>query len=423
MFNDIEKLIEWISSQKRLAPKVSLDKMRSLCEVYGNPQNNIKYIHVGGTNGKGSTVTFIKSILRNAGLNVGTYISPYVVKFNERISYNDDYITDEELIKISNYIISKYEVLEKLGILKPTFFEFVTLIAFIYFSQQKNIDIVILEVGLGGLLDATNIITPLASVITNIGYDHMKVLGNTLEEIAINKLGIVKPNIPLFTIQNDLLTEIFVKKTMEKKSPLTVIKLDDISNIEVSEFYTKFDYKELKDLEINLLGKYQTENASIAIELVKYLNDNNFFTISIDNIFQGLKNSFWPGRLQVVSKDPLIILDGAHNIDGINRLCEFLDTIKKDKYLKIYFAVSADKEKNQMINQLEKYADEIVFTHFNYKRSDDAINLLELSNHPNKSIVEDVKQTVEESKNEHNKIILYCGSLYFVSEVLKYFER
>jgi len=421
MFNNAEDLILWIESQKRLSPKVSLERFKTICEVYSSPEENINYIHVAGTNGKGSTVSIIKNILQNAGYKVGAYISPYVISFNERISYNNEYISNQDLLDIGNYILSKYHILEEKEINKPSFFEFVTLLAFIYFSRLKELDFVILEVGLGGRLDATNIITPLISVITSISYDHMNVLGNTIEEIAINKLGIVKDNKPLITLKDQRILDIVKNTTSLKNSELTLIDKLDIKNIDASLEYTTFDYKEFNNLKMQLLGFHQTENAVLAIETIKLLKEKYLYKIDEKDIYQGLYKTIWPGRLQVVSKDPIIILDGAHNIDGMTRLTEFLKAVKKDNYLKVVFAVSSDKAKEDMIAKIDEVADEIVFSKFEYRRSDTADHLLELSNHHNKRIEENLEKIVEEVKNEKDKLIIFCGSLYFVSEVFKMF--
>ena len=174
-----------------------------------------------------------------------------MISFNERIQFNDNYISDEDILRIGNKIISEYDEIERRGIVHPTFFEFITLMAFIYFSELKNLDIVILEVGLGGLLDSTNIVTPLVSVITNVAFDHMKILGNTLEEIAMNKLGIVKPNIPLVTLENEKLTELFETRCRETNSKLILVKKRNIQNIQVSKTETVFDYKEYKRIKTN----------------------------------------------------------------------------------------------------------------------------------------------------------------------------
>lgn len=416
MFKNVNDLIAFIESQRRITPKVSLKRFKKICELYGNPQNNINYIHVGGTNGKGSTIAFLKSILRNANYNVATFISPYIIKFNERITYNDDYITDEEILEIGNYILSKYYLLDENNLDHLSFFEFVTLLAFIYFSRLKNLDIVLLEVGIGGLLDVTNIITPLISVITSVDYDHMNVLGNTLQEIAINKLGIVKESRPLVTIENAEINDLIINTTTAKNSKLVLVKREDIKNIKLSISSTSFSYKQYKDLLLSLLGKHQTENAAIALEVINLLNHFYNFEISREAIYQGLANTFWPGRLQVVSKEPLVTLDGAHNKDGIRRLTQFISEVKGDDKVRIIFAVSANKQKEEMIPMLEQVADEIIFTSFHYKRSDDASNLLELSNHPNKRVEDDLEKLIMEAETS-DMINVFCGSLYFVSEI------
>lgn len=419
MFTDVKELISWIESQKRVSHKVSLDKMRSYLEIYSNPQNGKKYVHVGGTNGKGSTVSYIKTTLVNAGYNVGAYVSPYVISFNERIQYNNEYISDDDILSIGNYMISKYNIIEEEGLDKPTFFEFVTIMAFLYFNSIKDLDIIVLEVGMGGLLDCTNVITPIISVITNIAFDHMKILGNTLPEIAANKLGIVKDGKPLVTLENDAVNDLFFNKCQEKSSELFLVKKENIKDIVVTKEYTSFSYKNFTNIRTNLLGYYQTENASIALETLCYLREKCDFNITDRVIYDSFKNIFWPGRLQILSKNPYIIIDGAHNIDGITRLAEFLKAIKNNRKMTIMFAVSKDKAKDEMISVLDDIADEIVFTMFNYKRSDTPEYLFDISKNPNKKISFDVKELLKEAfSKEKNEIVVFCGSLYFVSEIL-----
>lgn len=422
MFKNVVDLINFIESQKRMNPKVSLDRFRKICEIYGNPQNGLKYIHVGGTNGKGSTVSFIKNTLRDAGFNVASYVSPYVIEFSERISYNDKFIDDKSLLEIGNYIVENYYKFEELDMDKPSFFEFVTLMAFIYFSRLENLDYVVLEVGLGGILDATNIITPLVSVITNVNYDHMNVLGNTLSEIAYNKLGIVKEGIPLVTIYNEEIIDQIKMHTSKLNSDLIVVNKDDINDLDLDFKHTSFSYKEFKDVSLKLLGRHQAENAAIAIEVFKILKNKYNIKLDIENLYQGLEKTIWPGRLQVVHTDPTVLLDGAHNIDGIRRLTEFIKDVKADKFIKIIFAVSSNKQKEEMIEMLESVADEIIFSSFHYKRSDTAVNLIELSHHKNKRVEDDLEKLVQEAKNDKEKLIIFCGSLYFVSELIALFN-
>ena len=191
-FNNIADLLYFVESQRRIDPKVNLDKMKGFCKVLGNPEKSFKAIHITGTNGKGSVVSYLKSILMEHNLNVATFTSPYIVKFNERICYNDSPISDDDLLEIGNLIIDKYPTFESLNLGTPSFFEFVTLMGFVYFSKIK-IDVALIEVGIGGTLDSTNVIpTPLVSVIASISLDHTAILGDTVELIAAEKCGIIK---------------------------------------------------------------------------------------------------------------------------------------------------------------------------------------------------------------------------------------
>ncbi|MDD4077543.1 MAG: bifunctional folylpolyglutamate synthase/dihydrofolate synthase [Bacilli bacterium] len=423
MFNNITDLISWIESQKRMVPKISLDRMRRICELFGNPQAGLKYIHVGGTNGKGSTVSFIKTVLLEAGYNIGTFISPYVDVFNERIAFNNQYISDDELLELGNYIIGKYYLFDDNDISRPSFFEFITLMAFIYFSRQSQIDLVILEVGLGGLLDATNIIIPLVTVITSISYDHEKVLGTSLQEIARNKLGIVKSGVPLVTLKNEDVFDIVRTAVTEKQSPLVLIDPKDIKNIKATLDYTSFDYQDYHNLEVGLLGFHQAENAVLALRTIRVLSDIYGYRINTAALRRGLRLTKWPGRLQLISQNPVILLDGAHNPGGIVRLVEFLQSIKGGKYLRVVFAVSADKDKPEMIQTLDEVADEIIFTRFGYKRSDTAENLIQLSHHYNKRLENDWQTLLTMAFADKTSISVFCGSLYFVSEIYNYLKK
>lgn len=419
-FTNVNECIKFIETRKRFRSKADLTNMQRLCDVFGNPHQGLKYIHITGTNGKGSTSLFITNVLIDAGYNVGTFVSPYVTCFNERIEYNKNYIKDEELLDIMNIIYSKEELFDNSYIDEPSFFELCTLIAFIYF-KKKNPDFVILEVGMGGAFDSTNIITPLLSIITNVKLDHMSVLGNTVQEICLNKLGIVKEGRPLFTLSDPKLNEMIKDYCIKKNSQLYLINPNDITNCNISLNGTKYDYNNLCNISLKLLGKHQTENATLALEALLYLS-NLGYNIFIENIYSGLSNTIWPGRLEIISQHPLIILDGAHNIDGITRLKEFIQDIKLKKYLKIIFAVSSDKEKSKMISLLDDVCDELVLTQFTYKRSNDANALYEMSHNKNKRILDSVSDVYNEIIRDNDKIIICCGSLYFISELRKYFN-
>ena len=235
MFTTFNQAVEWIENSHRFGEKLDLVRMNLACEILGHPERTFKSIHVAGTNGKGSTTNFIKNILLEAGYKVGIYTSPYVVSFNERIGINLNYISDEDVVYYANSLKQLWDQVYDEYQDSITFFEILTLMSFLYFRDQK-IDIAVVEVGLGGLLDATNVIDPLISLITNISYDHMKQLGNTLESIALNKLGIVKRNRPLVTTEdNPNLRGLFEMTCKAKNAPLVMINPDDISEVKVGQ--------------------------------------------------------------------------------------------------------------------------------------------------------------------------------------------
>lgn len=412
------EFLNFVESQRRLSKKYSLEKMYYYCQLFDHPENDFRSIHIGGTNGKGSVVAYMRHILKESGYKVATYTSPYVVCFNERITFDGKYISDEDCLKYANIILSKYPQIEKEGYEFPSFFEFITLLAFLYFRDCEDLDFALIEVGLGGLLDATNVITPLLSIITTISFDHMNVLGNTLAEIAENKLGIVKTGIPLISgIKDDKLRKQFVKHTKKKKTSVTFTDFDQIKVEKMDLHGSIFAYKNETPYVIKMLGAHQIENAALALEAIKYLNENGIIDAPDNVIRNGLEKTSWPGRAEIVHRDPLIILDGGHNLDGITRMCEFINSFKKNHYVRGVFAVAADKDKEVMIKKIDDTFDEIIFTEFSYKRSDHAYHLYELSNHPKKQYHDDIKTIIDKVIEETKPINVFLGSLYFVSEV------
>ncbi len=423
-FNNINDCVTFIESQRRKEGSTKdLNDMKRLCEYFGNPQDTCKFIHVAGTNGKGSTVAYLTSILMEAGYKVGSYTSPYIEKYNERIEINRINISDEKLIEYTNHIVSKYDDLEKKGIMLPSFFALTTLIAFMYFRDEK-VDIAVIETGIGGLLDDTNVIDSMISLITNVNYDHMNVLGNTIKEIALNKLGIVKPDTRFVTIENDGINDLVEEVCKKNNTKYKIVLKKDIKIKKLDLSQTVFDYHEFKDIKLQMLGAYQAENACLAIEIIKYLKELNY-NISDENIINGLNNAFWLGRLELVSDKPLIILDGAHNVDAFKRLMEFIKNIKGKNKIRLILAISANKDKESMLNLIdEKIIDELILSSFAYKRSDEAINLFALTNHSNKLLVEGNDKIMEIINNDNNDnvINIFSGSLYFVSELRKIFK-
>lgn len=424
-FYNVNDFIEWVEKQKRFSKKVSLDKMKYYCELFGNPQNKFKSIHVSGTNGKGSTIAFIKSILMEAGFNVATFTSPYITCFNERIAINNEFIKDEDLLLYANMIIEKYPIILEANYELPSFFEFITLLAFIYFSNSF-IDFAIIEVGIGGLLDSTNVINSSISVITNIAYDHMNVLGNTLEEILKQKLGIARPNHPLIVgTKEKSLQNICNDYCKKNNSPLTLTAFRAFE-IKKSDIYqTEFLLEGFDEpLTIKLAGYHQVENAIVAISTIEALGNiyNSIKKILTSSIKKGLEKTKWAGRLEIINENPLIMVDGAHNIDGVTRVSNF---IKKLNYHKkrVIVSISNDKMKKEMIEILDQTFDEIIFTKYHYSRSAEATELLSLSNHPNKKVIERLDDIINYIKNNPYDFNIFMGSLYFVCDAKNFFKK
>lgn len=416
LFTNINSFIEFVESRKRFSKKVSLENMEYFVSLFDHPENKFKSIHVTGTNGKGSTVSYLKNIYLKNGYNVATFTSPYVIKFNERITYNNEYISDEDLLKYGNMILSKYDYIENSGYELPGFFEFITLLAFLYFADL-NIDIAIIEVGIGGRLDATNVITPIASVITSVGMDHTEQLGSTKELILNEKLGIVKKRIPLFTaVKEDALINQMREKCFSTLSDFIKVDYENLKIKKMDLDSSIFSYKGFNDLKIKLPGMHQIENSILAIEVINFLNKKSNLRVSCELLYEGLISTTWPGRLECVSKNPLIYIDGGHNIDCIKRVCEFVNNLNF-KYKRVVISISDDKDKKSMIDLLDHTFNELIFTKYTYKRSASSSELFELSNSSNKIIIKDIDEVIDYCFNNQCEFTLFIGSLYLISEI------
>lgn len=418
MFIKLDDAISWVNNSHKYSKKESLDKIKDSLKMLNNPENSFKSIHVAGTNGKGSVSTYLSNILIDKGLKVGLYSSPYVDIFNERIKINNEYISDEDLLRLINYVYD-FNLLFRETHEPLAFFEILTIISFLYF-KEKEVDIAIIEVGLGGRLDATNVITPLVSVLTNISLDHTKQLGNNRVKILKEKLGIMKDNIPFITTENRYNLKNIIKEYAIKHNSLLKF-VDNIKYIKVSNTGTSFRYNN-KEYKTSLIGLHQAKNASLAIEVINTLNDIYNYSISISNINNGLRNSLWPGRFEVIND--YIILDGAHNIGGIEALSKTINKYTNKNIITMFCAMK-DKDVSKMINILDSISYKIYFTEIDYYRSSKAKDLYDLSNNKNKNILLDYIEKIKFYINNinNNEILLITGSLYFISEVRKYLKE
>lgn len=422
---NIEKRIGKFKSKGNLRIKKFLEKI-------GSPHKNLKVIHVAGTNGKGSTVNFIKDILKE-GYTVGSFVSPHLITYCDRIKIGDEEISQEEFAEIGEFIISKEpEIIEDYGELN--LFEFLTIMAIIYFDREK-VDLAVLEVGMGGRADSTNIFTSrekLISIITSISMDHMEYLGSTIEEIADAKAGIITDHGLVVTTNKDQkILGVIDKEAKEKSAEIYYTK--DLeseilkSDLKGIDFKVKLD--DWEDFSLTQIGDYQVENALGAIYALYLLNKKGILKISTEKIRERIKTSKWKGRMEIVSREPLIILDGAHNFDGIKKLVE---SIKSFKFKKLYLIMSilSDKEHKKMLEEISSYTDEVVFVNLDYKRGTSPEELKkEASAYGLSAEVMTVEDAINHYKKKYSEgdLILITGSLYFVSEararILKYDYR
>lgn len=413
-FVDAKSFIEWVQSQKRFSKKTNLDNMKYFCKLLCNPESSFKAIHVTGTNGKGSTVAMLTSVLMAKGYNVGTFTSPYIECFNERIAFNTKPIDDDDLLKMANRVIEIYPILEENNFPKPTFFEFITLCAFCYFKSLNNLDYAVIEVGMGGRLDSTNVITPIVSIITNVALDHMQILGNTKEAILIEKLGIVKDNIPVVCgLKEENQKMIATNVANIHNSQIVFPKYNEVKNVKCDLSDTCFTYQG-QDYQLSLLGFHQVENALLVIETYNLLKDD--LKLSIQDLHNGLKNTKWVGRLEKINDDPVIYIDGGHNIDGISRITEFVKSLNIPN-VRAVISISHDKELLPMIKMVDETFDEIIFTSYTYARSAKAEDLYNLSSSKNKKCIENLDVAVKYVLTNKKTITVFLGSLYLASEI------
>ena len=338
----------------------SLKAMKYFMNIYNNFEKKMKFIHIAGTNGKGSCVEIISNILVNQGYKVGKFISPHLIRYNERISINGKEISDEEmseLIEELKPLIENYNKKEDINI---TLFELETTMALLYF-YRKNVDFVVLETGLGGLYDCTNIISKsLVSIITSIGYDHMHILGNTLPEIAYQKAGIIKENSNTVIFESiPEVDNVFINQCKNKNNTLHIIKNSDLSNYSFDNKFQYFDYKDIKNLKINLKGKIQIKNASLCIETIKILNKLGY-NINEESIKNGLQTVIHKGRMEKLNDNPIIVFDGAHNEAAIENFKEMVKMYYSNHKRVYIISILKTKDYKKMLKILAE-DDSVIF--------------------------------------------------------------
>lgn len=415
-----KEAIEYIHSLEKFGIKPGMERIRALCDELGNPQEKLKVIHVAGTNGKGSTSTIISNILRHNGFNTGLFISPYVSDFRERIQYNGNMIEMNELAECVQKVKTAIDKLTLKGI-QPTEFEAITATAFLYF-KKKNCDFIVLEVGLGGRLDSTNIIlAPYVSVITSISFDHTAVLGDTIEEIAAEKCGIIKfgAETVVYPFQNESAMRI-IRKTCDERC--NSLRIPDVSRLKINDELlegTSACYDGI-DFILPLAGEHMIYNVCTAIEAVRSLSRLGVY-VTDDAIKNGIENTVMPARTELIKKKPVIILDGGHNEGCAAALSDFIKKHLSDKRIIMVSSLMADKDYTSYLSAVCPFAESFIATKADVPRALNSAELCKCAEEFCKNCY-DIPEPQKAITAAHNILqpddaLIICGSFYLAGEI------
>ena len=423
-----EEAMKYISSIGKFGSNYGLKRTFRLLELLGNPDKKLKLIHVAGTNGKGSTTAMITKVLRGMGYKVGMYTSPYIEEFEERIQINGENIPKEKLVSLLVEVKEAVEKVIKEGYDHPTQFEILTALMFLYFYRER-VDYGVVEVGLGGALDSTNVLTPIVSVITSISYDHMNILGDTIEEIAEQKAGIIKEGIPVVVYPEEKnVQDVIVKKAEEMNSRIRLVQKNSVKllNINRDDIYQEVQVSTMKNdykVKLPLLGAHQMLNLAVVLNTIEVIFEGQNEKLNVKLVEKSLEDVEWKGRLEVLNKKPLIVIDGAHNIDGIKSLTYNVNKYFKYKNMILLLGILADKQVDEMIKEIVPFAEKVYAL---TPHSDRAQLSQELKNkivkyNKNVIAIESYEEAVSKaiSEADEDDLILISGSLYMIGDMRK----
>ncbi|MCY6370583.1 bifunctional folylpolyglutamate synthase/dihydrofolate synthase [Clostridium ganghwense] len=428
---------QYIEDTARFSIKLGLSRTEKILELLGDPHKKLKCIHIAGTNGKGSTTSMITSMLKEAGYNVGMYTSPYIEEFEERIQINGVNIGKNELAEVITRVAEVIDKVKDMGYDNPTQFEIITCAGLLYFYEKK-VDFAVIEVGLGGRLDSTNVITPILSVITSVSYDHMNILGETLSEIAFEKAGIIKKNTPVVLYpQQKEVEDVIEKVCKDMYSKLIKVKKDCVEFFGCTRGENEHQGKSLQnisikgeydtyDIRLSLLGKHQLLNCAVAIQVVELLKDQGI-RIEKTHIIKALSKVKWMGRFEIMKSQPTVIIDGAHNVDGISKLKESVETYTKYDSLILILGILADKQVYDMVKTIVPIAKKVICVTPHSDRAELADKLKLEVEKCNKECeaVENYEKAYKLGLSYCNKedLLLISGSLYMIGDMRKIIKK
>lgn len=425
--------VEWINSLIPFGIRPGLERIELLMEKLDRPHRKLKFIHVAGTNGKGSTCAFLTRVLIQSGYSVGTFTSPYITKFTNRFQYNGTDIPEDTLLELSNKLRPLVREIADSELGSPTMFEVATALAILYFGEVCYPDVVVWETGLGGRLDVTNIVTPIVSVITNVGHDHTDVLGDTLEEIAGEKAGIIKPGVPAVScVSQPEAIAVLKAKAADSRSTLYLAGEDfsyELAGIKdgVQSFNFKGPFRSL-EIGIAMKGEHQLSNAAGAMMALEILRQYMAFMLEDEDVLEGFRSTFWAGRLEEVSASPRIVLDGAHNPEGAESLAKSLPQFYKYGKLNLLMGMLANKHHESYFKHILPIVDTLILTEPDFRKKMDAEDLQAIAERlREKYAKESLKIIVErnwgkalqllQSITAEDDLAVVSGTLYLISDV------
>ncbi|MDO0956343.1 folylpolyglutamate synthase/dihydrofolate synthase family protein [Mammaliicoccus sciuri] len=413
--------LHWIHERTKFGIKPGVKRMKWMLDKLGNPEEKIQAVHVVGTNGKGSTVSYLREALVANKYKIGTFTSPFIVTFNERISINGTPITDDELVELVQIVKPISERLESETDLGPaTEFEIITLMMFVYFGTVHPVDFVIIEAGLGALNDSTNVFQPIMTVLTSIGLDHTNILGDTYMDIAREKAGVIKPSVPLVYAIKPKDALHFVREVVEKNYNKG-LELDRDFHVlsDNTEFTYRYGSYELENIQLKMIGQHQHENAALAITTLIEMYQRGMIQLNFNTMIEAIEHTTWSGRIEKVQEQPLILIDGAHNKESIDALVDTLKQYYSDKKIDVLFAAIDGKPIGKMMNSIEEITNRFYVTTFDFPKALPIDAVYDYLEHHHIEKVQDYPQFIEKYDGE---LLVVTGSLYFISEVRKLFK-
>ncbi|WP_380570452.1 bifunctional folylpolyglutamate synthase/dihydrofolate synthase [Staphylococcus hyicus] len=406
----------WIHERTKFGIKPGVKRMEWMLDRLNHPERHIKAIHVGGTNGKGSTVAYLRTALVNNDYQVGTFTSPYIETFNERISLNGEPISNEAIVDLVSRVKPVSEAMEQetdLGV--ATEFEIITTMMYLYFGELHPVDFVIVEAGLGVKNDSTNVIQPIISILSSIGLDHTDILGHSYLDIAKDKGAIIKPNTPIvYAVKNEEALKYLRQLAIDLNAPSMEYDRDILVVSEADEFTYRYKDYEMENIALTMLGEHQKENAALAITTLIELYEQQVIDIDFNKMIQGIESVQWKGRIEKVNESPLIIIDGAHNKESVDALVDTIGRYYGLDKVDILFSAIKGKPISNMLTAFNTIANHFYVTGFEFPKALPKQTLYDEVDFEDKTLIDDY---VDFIKNYQGEALLITGSLYFISEV------